>query len=126
MIPLEPGKSCKLFFSSPGQSALTSMVVRLVCEEEVKYGTGEDAGTKSSRVRELEVYRGDGLPSVGGLPFETTFEFEVPADAMHSLEVENNKITWRLEMEGGPGDPPRFHREFAMVVNPPCPPGAVS
>ena len=125
MIPLEPGKPCKLFFSSPQQSALTSMVVRLVCEERVKYGTGEDSGTQSKRVRELEVYRGDGLPFVAGLPFETTFELEVPADAMHSLEVENNRITWRLEMEGGPGDPPRFHREFAIVVNPPRSSGAV-
>jgi len=50
----------------------------------------------------------------------------VTADAMHSLEVENNKITWRLEMEGGPGDPPGFHREFAIVVNPPRSSGAVS
>ena len=51
------------------------------------------------------MYRGNGLPAVAGLPFETTFAFEVPADAMHSLEVENNKITWLLEVEGGPGRP---------------------
>ncbi len=65
------------------------------------------------------MYRGDGLPAVAGLPFETTFEFELPADAMHSLDVEDNKITWRLEVAAGPGDPPRFHREFPIVVNPP-------
>jgi hypothetical protein len=126
MHPLEPGKPCKLFFSSQGQSELPPMVVRLVCEEQVKYGTGEDTGSESKRVRELEVYHGDGLPSVAGLPVETTFEFEVPADAMHSLELKNNKISWRLEMEGGPGDPPRFHREFAIVVNPPRSSGARS
>jgi hypothetical protein len=123
MNPLEPGRPCQVFVS--GQSALTGMVVRLVCEEEVKYGTGSENSpytTESKRVRELELYRGDGLSSVAGLPFETTFAFEVPADAMHSLEVEDNKITWKLEVEGGPGDPPRFHREFAVVVNPPVRP----
>jgi hypothetical protein len=102
------------------------MVVRLVCEEQVKYGTGEDSGSETRRVRELEVYHGDGRPAVAGLLFETTFAFEVPAEAMHSLEVENNKITWRLEMEGGPDDPPRFHSEFAIIVNPPSSSGAVA
>ncbi len=127
MNPLEPGEQCKVFVS--GQSAFTAMVVRLVCVEEVKCGTGTDDdpySTESKRVRKLELYRGDGLPSVAGLPFETTFEFEVPADAMHSLEVENNKITWLLEVEGGPGDPPRFHREFPIVVNPPRSSGALT
>ncbi|MFI5454144.1 MAG: hypothetical protein ACHRXM_01705 [Isosphaerales bacterium] len=88
MNPLEPGEPCKVFVSSPGQSALTAMVVRLVCVEEVKYRTRDRESpfaTESKRVRELEVYHGDGLPSVAGLPFETTFEFEVPADSMHSL-----------------------------------------
>jgi len=127
MNPLEPGKRCKVFIS--GQHALAGMVVRLVCAEEVKYGTGSDDdpyGTESKRVRTIELYRGDGVPSVAGLPFETTFEFEVPADAMHSLEVENNKITWMLQVEAGPGDPPRFHREFPFVVNPPRSSGALT
>ncbi len=125
MNPLEPGRRCKVFIS--GQSALAAMVVRLVCVEEVKYGTGTENdpySTESKRVRTLELHRGDGLPSVPGLPFETTFTFEVPADAMHSLEVENNKITWLLEVEAGPGDPPRVHREFPIVVNPPVRPEA--
>jgi hypothetical protein len=127
MCPLEPGERCKVFIS--GQSALTAMGVRLVCKEEVKYGTGSEENpysAESKRVRTLELYRGDGLPAVAGLPFETTFEFEVPADAMHSLEVDKNKITWMLEVEGGPGDPPRFHREFAIVVNPARSSGLVS
>ncbi len=127
MNPLEPGRQCKVFVS--GQSALTAMVVRLICVEEVKCGTGTDDdpySTESKRVRTLELHRGDGLPLAPGLPFETTFPFEVPADAMHSLEIENNKITWLLEVEAGPGDPPRVHREFPIVVNPPRSSGAVS
>jgi hypothetical protein len=127
MNPLEPGKPFKVFVS--GQSALTAMIVRMVCKEEVRHGKGsEDSpySTESKRVRELELYRGDGLPSVAGLPFETSFEFEVPIDAMHSLDVENNKITWLFEVEGGGGDPPRFHREFAIVVNPARASGTVS
>jgi hypothetical protein len=119
ICPLEPGERCKVFIS--GQAELTAMVVRLVCKEEVQYGTGSDENpysTESKRVRALELYRGEGLPPVDGLPFETNFEFEVPADAMHSLEVEKNKITWMLELEGGSGDPPKFHREFAIVINP--------
>jgi hypothetical protein len=102
------------------------MVVRLVCEERVTYGTRTENSTESKQVRKLELYRGDGVPSVAGLPFETTFEFKVPADAKHSHEFENHKIAWLLEVEGGPGDLPRFHREYPIVVTAPRSTGAVS
>ncbi len=68
--------------------------------------------------------RDDGLSSFSGVPFEKTVEFEVPADAMHSLEVPNNKITWKLEVEGGRPDWPSFRRQYAVVVHPPRPTGA--
>jgi hypothetical protein len=126
MNPLEPGKRCKVFFSCPRQFALTALIVRLVCEEEVQYGTGEDKKRESKRVRELEVNRGDGLPSVPGLPFETTFEFDLPADLMHSFEVENHRIKWHLEVMGGPADRPTLDRQFAIVVNPARSSGAAS
>jgi hypothetical protein len=79
----------------------------------------EAPATKSKRVREIEVYRGDALSAAPGLPFETTFEFKVPADVMHSLDAEHNKVSWLLEVEGGPAARPAFRREFAIVVNPP-------
>jgi hypothetical protein len=126
MNPLEPGKRCKVVFWSPRQFTLTALVVRLVCEEEVRYGTGEDAKRKSKRVRELDVYRGDGLHPVVGPPFETTFEFEVPADLMHSFEVENYRIRWHLKVIGEPDGRPTFDRQFAIVVNPARSSGAAS
>ena len=130
MNPLEPGQPCKFFVSSPGLSAFGTIVVHLVCVEEVKYNPygisnadGRNA-TKAKRVRELEMHRAEGHSSVAGVPFERTFDFEFPASAMHSFEVENNKITWLLEVAAGPGDPPAVQRQFAIVVNPPRSSGA--
>ena len=131
--PMRPGERCRAFLSQPISSALRSLRVRLVCEELVTYtdsethaNQGSSTNTESHRVREIELYRVNELPSLAGLPFEATFEFEVPADAMHSLEVPNNRITWQLELEGGPADRPMFRRQFAIVVDPPGPPGALS
>jgi hypothetical protein len=109
--PMRPGERCRAFVSQSTRSAIDALRVLLVCEEQVKYWTDQSSpATRSKRVRELEVYCDDGLSSSSGLPFEKTFEFEVPADAMHSLEVPNNKITWTLEVEGGRPDWPSFRR----------------
>ncbi len=131
--PMRPGERCRAFLSQPVRSSLRSLKVRLVCEEQVTYSQSQGgpnqesaATTESRRVREIEVYRVNELPPLAGLPFEASFEFEVPADAMHSLEVPNNRITWQLEVEGGPADRPMFRRQFAIVVNPPRPSGALS
>jgi hypothetical protein len=131
--PMRPGERCRAFLSQPIGSSLRSLRLRLVCEEQVTYtqsqgspNQGSTSTTESRRVREVDVYRVDELPPLAGLPFEATFEFEVPADAMHSLEVPNNRINWQLEVEGGPADRPMFRRQFAIVVNPPRPPGAQS
>ncbi len=131
--PMRPGERCRAFLSQPIGPSLRSLRVRLVCEEQVTYAESQAnpnqrsaSTTESRRVREIDVYRVDELPPLDGLPFEATFEFEVPADSMHSLDVPNNRITWQLEVEGGPADRPTFRRQFGIVVNPPRPPGALS
>jgi len=135
MHPLRPGEPCKVFVSSQGRFMLTAMVVRLVCEEGVKTESSpvlsprtlrESPATQSKRVRAIEVYHGDGLPSVAGLTFEATFQFQVPADVMHSLDAEHNKVSWLIEVEGSPAGRPAYRREFAIVVNPPRSSGAAS
>jgi hypothetical protein len=124
--PLRPGERCQVFVAQPDRFEPSSLRVRLVCEEKVTYASGDTTSTESKRVRELEVYPGEGIDSGGRPPFETTFEFEVPPGAMHSLQVENNEILWLLEVEVGPADRPTTRRAFAIVVNPPRPSGASS
>jgi len=123
--PMRPGERCRAFVSQFTRSAIDALRVLLVCEEQVTFSTGQSSpATQSKRVRELEVFRDDGLSSFSGVPFEKTVEFEVPADAMHSLEVPNNKITWKLEVEGGLPYCQSFRRQYAIVVHPARPSGA--
>ena len=122
--PMRPGERCRAFVSQSTRSAIDALRVLLVCEEQVTFRTASppryaiEAGPRAARC-----FATTGCPRSPGAVRED-LQFEVPADAMHSLEVPNNKITWKLEVEGGRPYCQSFRRQYAVVVHPPRPSGA--
>ena len=93
----------------------------MVCDEVAQYIHGTTTSTASSRVRELTLLTLLDVQIPRSLPLETSFNFDVPDDVMHSFESPHNKIQWKLIVRGVPDSWPEYQREFPVIMHPAIP-----
>lgn len=116
--PLRPGGAYQLFVSQSGNLQMNDLRVLLVCEEAATYRQGTSTSTDTRRVFEQELFRNEAFEIQKGLPYETRCELLVPPGAMHSFEVSNNKIKWKIVIAGDVAGWPNFERDYPVVVLP--------
>jgi hypothetical protein len=97
-----------------------SLAVALVCDEEAVPTEGEDAHKETRCVHHEELlHRRD--PGTDGPPCTARRRLRIPAGAMHSFEAGDNKVRWKVRVEGQTRRPLRlrFRYEFPLAVYPP-------
>jgi hypothetical protein len=118
-FPLRAGSRAVAFVSQAGKLPLRRLRVRLACDEESVYRAGTTTSTDTKRVRLIDVFEQNEIPAGHDRPLATTFDFEVPADAMHSFAGEHNRIKWSMIVAGEFHGWPGFERHFPVVIHPP-------
>ena len=116
--PIIPGISNRVFLSQSGRMRLKLLDVHLVCVEEATFNQGTNTLTEKNRIYSTRLFRKRGIKLSSKSPFQTTFEFTVPAGAMHSFNSNCNRITWQIEMHGQTKGFPQVVRSFEIVVIP--------
>jgi hypothetical protein len=117
--PLYSGERCRVFISQSGKLTMNSLRVFLVSEEEATYQEGTATRTESRRVFEQELFKQERFQIEKERPYETEFDLQLPAGAMHSFEASYNKIRWKLVVRGDVAGWPNYERNFPVVVYPP-------
>ncbi len=116
--PLRVGGHFRAHIFQVGPLSLRELSIKLVCDEVAQYIHGTTTSTASSRVRELTLLTLLDMQIQHGLPLETSFDFDVPADVMHSFEAPHNKIQWKLIVRGVPESCSEYQREFPVIIHP--------
>ena len=117
-FPVVPGVSNKVFLSQSGRLRLKLLEVILVCVEEATFNQGTNTVTQSSRVYSERLFRKRGLNVAPRQPFQSSFEFEIPAGAMHSFQSSCNRVTWQIEVRGQIKGFPLVTRVYEIIVVP--------
>jgi hypothetical protein len=113
--PLAAGGSSRIHVAQRGLIALRRVELQLICTEAATYVAGTSTATANKEVVQHLIADPD-QNLAGGLPLEV--DFTAPADAMHSFEAPNNKITWTLRVTArilGLG----FREDYRLAVVPP-------
>ncbi|MFV1965502.1 MAG: hypothetical protein ACC628_08785 [Pirellulaceae bacterium] len=117
--PLQPGKEYAIFFSQAGRTALRSLEMSLICQEEATYVQGTDIRKESRVVHRERVFRYDAVRAEPGSPFEVRETLRIPENAMHSFQSGHNAVHWKLVIKGRRESRPHFLRSFPVIVHPP-------
>jgi hypothetical protein len=116
--PLLPGCRCEIFLSQPGRLRMNSLRVVCVCEEEARYGHGDNSRTETRCVFEEEIITEQSFEVHKRLPFEARGELRLPPGAMHSFVTSHNQVRWKLVVRGDVAGWPDFENEYPLVVLP--------
>jgi len=116
--PLRPGGRYRLYVSQGGPLKVNSLAVSLVSTESARYRQGTNAHTDTKMVRREVLFLNEGFQIERGMPFEARTEFSVPTGVMHSFEGGNNKVEWKLLVNGDIAGWPDFEHEFPVLVLP--------
>lgn len=117
-LPLMPGGEYELCVLQAGRGKVKSLETRLVCEEEATFCQGTNVRTERRAVYDKRLFRLKDLAIRPDEPCRHIEDFVVPRDAMHSLNLTNNAIHWRLVVDGRMQGGTAFRRSFPVVVYP--------
>ena len=115
---LHPGQKTSALVIQMGEHYIFSFDVNLICEEEAVFSYGTDIRREKQVVYRSNLLSQKDFNIVADEPFEKSFEFTIPPDAMHSFDSPHNRIAWRLEVCGEAENRPPFTRSFVLVVKP--------
>ncbi|MEM9420645.1 MAG: DUF3592 domain-containing protein, partial [Planctomycetota bacterium] len=116
MIPL--GAPLKVDWSINGRAGrIQKLTMTVEGLERATYRRGTDTITDEHVFFEETLFEGEALDRHDPLARDGQAEMQLPANAMHSLDSNNNKIVWRIKVRG---DIPRWpdvrdEYEFALV-----------
>ncbi|MBN2023387.1 MAG: DUF3592 domain-containing protein [Pirellulales bacterium] len=116
--PLRPGRSYEVLLSQAGRLRMNRVVLRLVCQEQVRYRQGTDTRTETQCVFRRDVFRRDDFEIQPAAPLEAPCSLEIPVGVMHSFAAGNNEVKWSLAVEGDVAAWPNFSRSFPLIVRP--------
>lgn len=117
-LPVAAGEEFEAHISQAGGAHLTGLQVNLLCQEETTFTEGTTTRKEIRDVREIEALAAKNISVRRDRPYRSQFEAQVPADAMHSLEAERNKIIWKFRVELTLENGAKCNREFPLVVYP--------
>ena len=117
-LPIVAGEGFEAHISQAGGANLTGLRVSLLCQEETTFTEGTTVRREIRDVQEIEALAAKNISVRRDRPYRSQFEAQVPADAMHSLEAERNKIIWKFRVELTLGNGAKCNREFPLVVHP--------
>ncbi len=117
-LPLLPGNEYELCLVQVGRGKVESLETRLVCEEEATFRQGTNVRTERRRVHDQRLFRLTDLAIKPEEPLSHRSDFCVPMNAMHSVQMTNNAIHWRLIVRGRMQRGTSFRRSFPLVVYP--------
>ncbi|MEQ1905093.1 MAG: hypothetical protein ABL888_12970 [Pirellulaceae bacterium] len=120
-FPLIPGRKYRILLRQPGRFRFKLLNVLLICEEITTFTRGTDIQTERRTVEEHRLMRQRGVNVTTQEPFESEFEFEMPASSFHSFVSKNNQVQWKIVVQTLAKGWPQFEQTFPVVV---CPPGA--
>lgn len=103
-------------FKSPAR--IESMELKLLGREYVEYTVGTNTRTEEHAFVEHEELVLTEMEIQAHSPVGGECQFFIPVDAMHSFEMENNKIEWKLELRTSIARWPDYTAEFPIQVLP--------
>ncbi len=119
-VPVRPGDRVRLTLRQKGDFEITSLTVRLVCRETVRWQVGTDTHTATEDVLG-EVLHETKDARASGPAALTTCEASIPADAMHSFKASHNEIGWGVEVKMDLPGRPDIEEFFEFPVIPEMP-----
>lgn len=93
---------------------IRELVISAVAEEQATYTRGTDTRTDNSIFQKIEIAR---TSAVADIQFGTA-TLAIPPDTMHTHSGDQNKIVWKLLVEGQIPFFPNLHEEFVFRVIP--------
>lgn len=115
---LHPGQKTAALIIQMGEHYFFKLDVNLICEEEAVFSYGTDIRREKQVVYRSNLLSEKDFNIAADEPFEKSFEFTIPPDAMHSFDSSHNRIAWRLEVCGEVENRPPFTRSYILVVKP--------
>lgn len=112
-----PGSAVTLMVMQSGRFTITSLNLTMICVEEARYRRGTDTVTKTETVREIPVCAMQNLQARDGQVIAQP-TLNVPPDAMHSFESDNNKVSWYLQLKMVIPGRPDTDQKFYLPVMP--------
>jgi hypothetical protein len=118
-LPLVAGEKVSVFLLQPARLRIRLLDVVLECEEQATFRQGTDVRTENRIVYSQRLFRKRGIDVDHLHPFQTAFDFTLPAGAMHSFRSANNGIQWRIHYECEVKGWTPLRRVFSLIVVPP-------
>ena len=116
--PVRPGGKYRLILFQPGRLRLKLLEVVLLCQEEVTFSQGTSIQTERKTVFEQRLLRQRGVEVGADRPFECELELQLPENAMHSFSSANNRVLWKIIVQGSARGWPDLQQTFPIVVHP--------
>ena len=101
----------------PRDVELVSLRVKLIFRERATYQQGTDTTTVTHE-HVIKSYEEPGGQFRSGQIFAKAYELQIPPEAMHTLKVRRNELTWLLKFEADIPKMPDFLEEFELTVLP--------
>ena len=99
------------------QTALEGISIKFILREWVKYQRGTDTVTETHEEVFGEHTRPPQVVSAGQ-KLKEQVQFQVPADAMHSLDYEHNRLTWLVVVQTKIQTWPDMNEEYELILLP--------
>ncbi len=119
-LPLRLGERFTLEYDQPVKQRceIDHVTLTLVCKEWVRYTVGTDTRTAEHEVlsQEQPLMTGGEIEALGSLRAQA--ELAVPAEAMHSFDATNNKVSWLVKIRTAIKSWPDYTAEFPLLVEP--------
>ncbi len=116
--PVQPGRKYKMVLFQPGRLRLKLLEVVLLCQEEATFSQGTSIQTERKTVYEQRLLRQRGVEVGADHPFECELDFQLPDNAMHSFSSANNRVLWKIIVQGSARGWPGFQQTFPIGVHP--------
>lgn len=112
---LAPGRSTSISWSFEGKAErIQKLIIRLEGREEATYRSGTDTHTATNVFFDEVMIEVTDRHSLR----QGQATIAVPAEAMHSFDGGNNRITWMLSIQGDIPRWPDVREEFVLTVKP--------
>lgn len=116
--PIYPGRRYRILLRQTGLLRFRRFAVDVACEEIARFHQGTDTITNRKIVFSQNLFEREDFETTAAVSLEQEFFLQLPLQAMHSFRMENNEVSWKLEIEIQIAGWPKIRRECPIVVRP--------